>query len=102
MMVLVRAMAGLIGWAFAFSLLYALHGIGVAHGWTAIAIGPTSLQIALLFAVWTLCVAALAGLTCHVWPRRRPVALLDWLAYVSALGGLGATIYTGLPIVLLA
>ena len=41
---LLWSIAGLIGWAAAFVLVYGLHGLGCAGGWDQIPAGPTNLQ----------------------------------------------------------
>lgn len=101
MRALLRVLAGLIGWAVGFSILYGLHGIACARGWSAIGVGPTDRQRLVLVAAWLVSVAAIAIWTRLVW-RRSPgaVPLLDWLARGSAVTGLFAMIISGLPIVI--
>lgn len=95
---LLGSMAGLIGWAGAFTLVYALHGIGCARGWHEVAVGATSLQRAALVGAWLACLLALAWLVRRAGrsPHRgRPEQrLLATLAQASAWSGLAATVFT--------
>jgi len=97
---LLRASAGLIVWAFAFCLLYSLHGIGCAARWPSITVlGGLDLHRFALIAAWLACIVANIAITLAV--RRPRKTLIDRLAWRSALVGLGATVVTGLPILLL-
>ncbi len=58
MIALLRMSAGLIGWAIAFCLLYALHGIGCASGWAITPVMGASLHRVVLLAAWIGSVAA--------------------------------------------
>lgn len=97
-------LAGLLGWAAAFVLVYALHGLGCASGWQHLPLGPVSLQRAVqagsaaasvaglaLFAAWLhwRCAPALAA-------RGEP--LLARLTRASAWSGLAATGWTLFPV----
>jgi hypothetical protein len=101
MSALLRMTAGLTLWAIAFCLLYGLHGIGCARGWATIAVAGTSLHRAALAALWIACLAAGAALVARSRPHRHAQALVDRAAFPIALIGLVATLFTGLPILLL-
>ncbi|MBA3623511.1 MAG: hypothetical protein M3496_07425 [Pseudomonadota bacterium] len=102
---LLWAMAGLIGWAAAFSLVYALHGIGCARGWDDIAAGPASLQRLVQVGAWLACLPPLAWLAWWLRRQRQGLAdavpsqrLLTLLAETSAWVGLAATVYSLSPV----
>ncbi|WP_439533998.1 hypothetical protein [Polymorphobacter sp.] len=98
---LLIALVGLVGWAGGFSLLYAVHGLGCARGWSAVDVGPVDLHRLLLFAVWAASVAGLGWWTWRTWRAPAgPMPLLGWLARISAITGLGAMIVTGLPVLM--
>lgn len=103
MTALLRIIAGLGFWAIGFSLLYAVHGLACARGWSAIALGPLDLQRVLLAALW---IAACLGLLWWVRamsraPRDAERPLLGWLARASAITGLVSMLLTGVPVLLL-
>ncbi len=100
MIALLRVLAGLIGWAAGFSILYGLHGIACARGWSAVNIGPLDLQRLVLGLAWIGSVAAIAVWT--LFTIRTPpgaMPLLDRLAFGSAIAGLFAMLVSGVPIV---
>lgn len=99
MTALLRATAGLILWAIAFSALYAVQGLACALGWDEKQIAGTSLARLVLLTIYAGGVGALARLSWTYRPRTARPELLDWLAFVSAASGLFAVIYTGLPII---
>lgn len=100
MISLIRASAGLIVWAGAFSLLYALHGIGCSARWPTIAVTPgITLHRLVLIVAWLLCIGA--GLALVMMTKGARSTLLDRLARRSSIVGLAATIVTGLPVLLL-
>ncbi|PZN93105.1 MAG: hypothetical protein DCF31_13640 [Alphaproteobacteria bacterium] len=101
MSALLRVLAGLIGWAAGFSILYGLHGIACARGWSAVDVGLLDLQRLVLGLAWLGGVAAIAVWTLVTW-RTPPGAmpLLDRLALGSAIAGLFAMIVSGVPIVM--
>jgi len=102
MTTLLRIIAGLGGWALGFSLLYALHGIGCARHWPAIAVGPVDLQHLVLAFVW-IAACLVLGLWLLVQvraPHRAEAPLLGWLIRASAITGLVAMVVSGLPVVL--
>ena len=96
---LLRASAGLIGWALAFSLIYALHGLVCSprlSNWiSTFAFGGREL----LIGAWLICLALLSWLSWRMWPAQRKDSLLEWLAPILALTGLVATLFTGFPMV---
>ena len=97
MMLLIHGSAGLLFWAFGFSLLYGLHGLGCGLGWPLVELAGGSLFRWTMIGTWLLLCAGgvlLIGLA-----RRAPAGLGRRLALVSALVGLGATLVTGAPVV---
>lgn len=100
MMALLRATAGLIGWALAFSLLYAVQGLVCSpRVWPWVHALPLSGR-ELLIAAWLLCLAALAVLTMRLWPGPGRQPMLRWLAGILALIGLVSTAFTGFPVLI--
>ena len=99
MIPLLRACAGLIGWAIAFSALYALQGAACASGWQSVAgVGGISVARLLLILTYAMCIVALGWLGWRLWPRMPRPTLLDRLAAGLALVGLASLIFTGLPV----
>lgn len=96
MIVLLRLSAGLIGWAAAFCLIYALHGVGCAAGWNTLPLGGVGVHHAVLLVAWMLSLAATLAIA--LWLRRYRTTTLDRAA--AALGWVGfvATIVTFAPI----
>ncbi len=100
------AMGGLVGWAAAFAVVYALHGVGCATGWDRLNLGPFSLQRVVLVLSWLVCVALL---TLWLWrvrawrgrtdptPSAGATPLLQRLAEMSAWAGLAAILVSLLP-----
>lgn len=96
--------AGLAGWAGAFMLVYALHGIGCAGGWQHVPVGPTSLHRIVQAGSVVASLIALAVLA--VWLHCRRAAalmrsgdlLLSMLTKASAWTGLAATALTLFPV----
>lgn len=101
---LLWSVAGLIGWAGAFSLVYALHGIGCASEWQQIEVGPTNLQRFVLVAAFSACLLGVAVLAAWLhWRRARAFAdggetVLASLTQASAWVGLAATVFTLFPV----
>lgn len=98
MIALVRAVAGLIGWAIAFSLLYGLQGLVCSPRLAGVAAALPYNGRELLTAAWLLFLAVLAWASWVLWHRNRGEIMLGWLAPILALTGLGATFYTGFPV----
>lgn len=98
MSLLGRISAGLILWAFGFSLLYALQGTGCAYGWDEIQLFGESLLRGVLVATWlALVVVALALL------RLTRSASSDFekrVTFATTLAGAGAMLVTGSPVAL--
>lgn len=95
---LARASAGLLLWAFGFSLLYALHGLGCAGGWNEVPLAGGTLFGWVLASTWVvLCLGAAAVLR---WAWALPPGLEGRLSRTSALAGLAAMAVTGAPVVL--
>jgi hypothetical protein len=100
MSALLRMSAGLIVWAVAFCLLYALHGLSCARGWATIGLGVTSVHHAALIAAWLLCIGVGIAIAAWRWPARSGT-LVDRTGWRLALIGVAATAITGLPILTL-
>ncbi|TCH98309.1 hypothetical protein EJV46_14095 [Roseococcus sp. SYP-B2431] len=95
---LARASAGLMLWAFGFSLLYALHGIGCAGGWDEVAMAGATLFRWALVGTWCLLCLGAVALMRRAW--AAPAGFERGLGLVSALAGLAAILVTGAPVVL--
>ncbi|WP_228242310.1 hypothetical protein [Porphyrobacter sp. GA68] len=96
MTALIKMVSGLIAWAVSFSVLYALHGLGCALGWTEQAVpGLTQARVVLLV-TWILLIAAHGVLL--VWLLRSCATQMQRIGVAIGWIGLGATIVTGLPI----
>lgn len=99
MIVLLRLTAGLIGWAAAFCLIYALHGLGCAGGWDARPFAGGSLHRWVLIAGWAVSLAAtttiaLVLMRYRATPLDRAAAALGWV-------GVAATAITFVPILVI-
>ncbi len=98
MRLLARISAGLILWAFGFSLLYALQGTGCAYGWDEIQLFGESLLRGVLVATWLALVAAalallgLARLASSDFEKR--------VTFATTLAAAGAMLVTGSPVAL--
>jgi hypothetical protein len=97
-MVLGRASAGLILWAFGFSLLYALHGIGCTSGWNEVQMPGGTLFRWVLVSTWVLLLLAGAAVIRVAW--AAPSRFEKGLSLASALAGAGAILVTGSPVAL--
>lgn len=100
MMELLRAISGLIGWALAFSTLYAVQGLSCALGWDETRLVGIGASRIILIGIYTAWVLLLAWLCWHFRPQRRSNELMAWLAFACAIVGLVSTIYTGLPVLI--
>jgi len=96
MMLLARASAGLLFWAFGFSVLYGLHGIGCAYGWHTMDIAGGNLFRWVLVASWLLLCAGGAALI--VLAKAAPAGLERRLSLTSAVVGCVSTFVTGVPV----
>lgn len=102
---MVWLIAGFVGWALAFIVIYGLHGIGCAYGWDNIPVGPTSLHRLVQVATWLAFLPPLLTLALWLSRQRRhasPGSGRRWLALVgetTAWAGLAATIITFAPTV---
>lgn len=96
MTVLLRLSAGLTGWAAAFCLIYALHGLGCAAGWETVRIGGTSVQRLMLLAAWAIALGT--TLVIALWLRRFRATNLDRAAAALGWVGFAATFVTFAPI----
>lgn len=103
MTLLARASAGLLLWAFGFSLLYSLQGIACGGGWNDGApMGGTVLGVTparwVLMATWMLLLAGALALVRMAWGWRGSSVFERRLFRTSALVGLGAIFVTGAPV----
>lgn len=98
MTLLARASAGMLWWAFGFSLLYALHGMGCARGWDQTSMAGGSLLRWILSMTWlTLLCGAVAIIR---WACSRPATFERTLAVASAVVGFVSILVTGSPVIL--
>ena len=96
MKLLARISAGLLLWAFGFSLLYALQGAGCAYGWEEMQLlGATTLRW-ILVATWLLLVAA--GLALLRLTRSASSDFEKRVTLATTLAGAGAILVTGSPV----
>ncbi len=101
MMWLARALLGLGIWATGFSLVYALHGTGCARGWPEVALaGGVDQHAAALWAGWLATLAAGLILLLRMPRVSAEAGLRHWLPRAGALMGVGATLFTLLPVAL--
>ena len=100
MTALVRVVSGLVLWAVDFSTLYALHGLGCSSGWTGSGTFGLSWAKLLLLAVWI----SLIGTHCILlrWLVRRKDTQMERIGIAIGWIGLGATVVTGAPIVVVS
>ncbi|MFC3125952.1 hypothetical protein ACFOD4_12860 [Pseudoroseomonas globiformis] len=96
MMFLARISAGLLLWAFGFSLLYALHGFGCESGWHEIRIAGSTLFRWVMVSTWILLSAA--GAILIWWTRTASVGFEKRLSLASSVVGCAATVITGVPV----
>ncbi len=96
---LLRASAGLIIWAVAFSALYGLQGLGCAFGWDASSIGSLSLARLVLVLVYVGSGVLLAYLCWALRPRKTDTDFTSRLAFAGAVAGFFSLAYTGMPVV---
>jgi hypothetical protein len=68
---LLLLVAGLLIWSSAFVWLYGALSVGCAFGWEAIALGPLSLQRAVLLGLWLAHLAAIAALLAFTHRRLK-------------------------------
>ncbi|WP_422034672.1 hypothetical protein [Reyranella sp.] len=98
MTLLARISAGLLLWAFGFSLLYALQGAGCAYGWQEIPLFGASLLRWALVVTWVLLVAA--GLALLRFARSAASDFERRVTLATTLAGAGAMLVTGSPVAL--
>ncbi|WP_066846502.1 hypothetical protein [Croceicoccus marinus] len=95
-MALTRMVSGLVLWAAAFSILYALHGFGCSLGWTGPSLfGVTQVKV-LLLAVWGILIVTHGLLM--LWLLKQHETQMERIGIAIGCIGLGATISTGMPI----
>lgn len=97
--------AGLLLWGSAFVWLYGALSVGCAFGWDQVAIGPVSLQRAMLLGLWLTHLGAIAALLAftHRRLKARPApASLDGFfagaAFWASVVALGVTVVNYAPI----
>ncbi|TCD06666.1 hypothetical protein EYB45_02895 [Erythrobacteraceae bacterium CFH 75059] len=99
---LLASTTGWIVWAVAFSVLYGVQGLSCAYRWNTIGVAGTSLAQVLLCAIWLAFIAVLGWLCWRLGGAALVpgmTRLLRFVALVSAIGGLVATVWTGIPVV---
>jgi hypothetical protein len=97
MSLLLRATAGLWLWAFGFSLLYALHGLGCARHWNVMPLLGGTMFGWIMITAWLVLAAMAAAL---VWSARRAAPGLERrLSVTSAAVGLIGIVVTGSPVI---
>ncbi len=99
MIALLRAVAGLIVWAVAFSAIYGLQGLVCALGWQAVSLGPVSLGRLLLIVLWLGFVALLGWMSWRFRQDWQEGSFLGRMAFAMAVVGLVSTAFTGAPVV---
>lgn len=98
MIVLLRLSAGLIGWAAAFCVIYALHGLGCAGGWYRMPLAGLDVHRWALIAAWIVSLGATLGIA--LWINRHRAGQLDGAAIVTGWVGFGATIVSFAPLIM--
>lgn len=98
MSLLARISAGLLLWAFGFSLLYSMQGTGCAYGWADVALFGTTLLRGILVATWLVLVAACLALLRLV--RSASSDFENRVTLATTLAGAGAMLVTGSPVAL--
>jgi hypothetical protein len=98
MIALLRAVSGLIGWAAAFTMLYAVQGLSCALGWDGVQVLGISAARILLTLIYLAWLAALAGLFWVLRRRAKSGDLLTRLGPACAVIGFVSTLYTGFPV----
>ena len=98
MILLARVGAGLLLWAFGFSLLYALHGIGCAGGWHEVQMLGGTVFRWILVSSWVL--LFLAGIAVIGLAWAAPSRFEKRVSLATALAGAGAILVTGSPVAL--
>ncbi|WP_439574832.1 hypothetical protein [Phreatobacter sp.] len=103
MALVIRALGGLLIWAFGFALLYALHGLVCAAGWGARPLaGPVTIAGAVLIGTWLvlLAVAALFLILLRRTDGDGRAGFLQRLAMIGAWSGLAGLLFMGAPVLL--
>lgn len=97
--------AGFLVWSSAFLSLYAALSLGCAFGWEDIALGPVSVQRAVLIGLWLVHLALIAALVAFARRRsRRAEAKQDLggffagLAFWGSIAALGASVVNYAPV----
>ncbi|MCW5737200.1 MAG: hypothetical protein KIS73_23950 [Enhydrobacter sp.] len=98
MILLARISAGLLLWAFGFSLLYALHGMGCAGGWTEVQMLGGTVFRWMLVSCWVLLLLAAISVIRLAW--AAPSKFEKRVSLATALAGAGAILVTGSPVAL--
>ena len=98
MRLLGRISAGLILWAFGFSLLYALQGTGCAYGWEDVSLFGGTMLRWILVTTWLLLVVT--GLALLRITRSATSDFERRVTPATVLAGAGAMLVTGSPVAL--
>lgn len=98
--------AGFTVWSTAFLALYGAHALGCARGWEGQTVGPTSLLRLVLVTLWVAHLALAAGVAALARRRHRSAGnevsgLLGELAFALGIVALAATLWIGLPALVL-
>ncbi|WP_051329287.1 hypothetical protein [Geminicoccus roseus] len=102
--------AGYTIWSVALGALYGALSVGCEFGWQDMALGPLSLQRAVLLALWIASVAVLVLLSWQSWTWWRQsdpeapklVRFGVWLSAAASISAAAATFWMGLPILALS
>lgn len=106
---LIWLIAGFLVWTSALSSLYAVLSVGCVLGWERIALGPVSVQRLVLILVWAAHIFVLVLILLENNPYSRHASLrkaasqepdrfLGQVTWASTIAALGATLWTGAPL----
>ena len=105
---LIGLVAGFLVWVSALITLYAVLSIGCVLGWERIVPGPVSVQRLVLILLWAAHILALLLIVLERKRRARhaslrkaaqePRGFFDQTIWASTIAALGATLWTGAPI----
>ncbi|BDA82984.1 hypothetical protein Sa4125_05260 [Aureimonas sp. SA4125] len=106
---LLLLVAGLLIWSSAFIWLYGALSVGCAFGWERVAVGPVSLQRAVLLGLWMTHLAVIAALLAFTHGRLKQhpgLASLDGFfagaTFWASVVALGVTFVNYAPILALS
>lgn len=99
-MLLARASAGMLLWAFGFCLLYALHGLGCVNGWSGVPLMGANLFRWILGLTWF--ILGCGGIAVMYWTEAMHPGFERKLAVACSVAGFLGTVVTGAPVILLS